>query len=320
VKRRAPVLVLGVVLITVAIGTAAWKLFQATVYEPPAEPAPAGVTVVPSAPPAAAPAPVPAAEEVEVVEVTGRVEKSTPGGEWRRMAQGEKLRIDDVVRTSRSGRAELAIGAAARLTVAEATELDVREVTAAVHRFKLTKGRIAARYQKDGARVLRIEGADGNTAAVAESASFSVLASGASLAVATETGTVQLRSAGGEVKVEAGRQAVATAGQAPSAPVAIPVELLLKVADASRVGSGDLCAAVEGRAAPGTEVLVDGEAVRVEIDGRFSTRVPRRGRKSVVVLTRAVDGRTAEEKVPCRPAPQERLIDFNVRWKNDSEL
>jgi hypothetical protein len=310
VRPRAPLVVLGALAITGAVAGGAWKVFEATLYDTPAPRE--------SAPPAAGT--VRAREEVVVVQVTGDVERTSPGGAWHQLLLGDRLHADDAVRTSRTGHAELAVGSAARLTLAEGTQLHVREVTAAVHRFKLTRGRIAARYQKDGARVLRVEGAEGDTVAEAEGADFSVLASGTSLAVATETGTVQLRSGGGQVDVASGRRAVATAGQPPSAPTPIPLELLLRVADASRVRSPELCAAVEGRTEPGSEVLVDGEPVQVAPDGRFAKRVLRQGRKvAAIVLTRAVDGRTSEHRLPCRTFASHRITDLNVRWKNEQE-
>ena len=196
-----------------------------------------------------------------MVAVTGDVVRLSPNGGTSALSVGQRLRADDSVRTGRDGRTDLQVGARSRLTVAEASQLTVREITEKVHRFKLTRGRIAVDYQADGARLLRIESADGAAVAETQGARFGVLSTGTAVAIATATGAVNLTSQQKTVEVGAGTQAVAVAGKPPSSAEPIPAKLLLKVADAAPAQDHQgekLCAEVEGTAPSGSEVLVDG--------------------------------------------------------------
>ncbi|HEY7725036.1 MAG TPA: FecR domain-containing protein [Anaeromyxobacteraceae bacterium] len=317
-KRRGDAslarLILAALAVAALVSGAAWLVFQRTLGRE--GPAAASVPAPPPAAPPAPPAP-PVERTARVVAVTGTVESGRGEGPWTPLRGGESLGQDESVRAGPGSGADIAVGDRARLTVAERTQLSVEELTEAVHRFRLKRGRVAADYRPDGARVLRIESGAGDAFAEAASARFSALSSGDTLAVATETGAVNLRAAGAAVQVGAGEVALARPGEAPSAPAAVPAAVLLKVVDAGRVASASLCAAVEGRVQPGSEVSVDGEPVEVGADGSFAARLRRRpGLEQVRVAARDPLGRTAERKVSCRKERWERIDDFAVRWKN----
>jgi hypothetical protein len=149
--------------------------------------------------------------------------------------------------------------------------------------------------------------------AEAASARFSVLATGVSFAVATETGVVNLRSRGATVAVPGGEQAVARAGEPPGAAAPIPAEVLLKIAAASRLDARGRCAAVEGRTSPGAEVFADGVAVQTDRDGAFRaefTALATRRRRLLLVV-REAGGRTRSREVPCRVDS----ADISVEWR-----
>src|SRR5438105_5963624 len=174
---------------------AAVLLFRRGVYEPPA--APQLVSV-----------PVPSAialQQAVVLSVTGPVQKAYRSGEWSRLTPGDRLGADESIRTGKGGRTDLRIGDKSNLAVTESTQVTIRELTRAVHRFRLERGRLAVDYKPDGERVLKIE----NETAVAEThgARFSVLSTGATVAVATELGSVNFRAAGKEVIVGEGQTA-----------------------------------------------------------------------------------------------------------------
>jgi hypothetical protein len=297
--------------IVAAVVALAWLVFQRAVYEPPRRPAPLAV----AAPERAAQlAPEPPAPPVAVVTVVGSVERSGPDGRWTAVAAGDRLELDASLRTGAAAHADLAVGAGSRVVVAERSQLAVREVTATVHRLRLSRGRVAVDHAADGARVLRIEDASGRRVVESRAGRFSVLASGATLTVATEAGSATLAAAGAVVDVPAGQHAVAAAGP-PSAAARIPVALLLKVADAARRAGDDLCASVDGRASPGAEVTVDGRPAPVDAEGRFSVVVRRRrGLTAVRAETRDASGRTATREVPCREE-EENVDGLSVRWK-----
>ncbi len=295
------------------LGGASW-VFRRAVYQAPLAPQ-AGLQPPLALPPAPADAPV---EEAVVVTAQGPVQRAVAGGDWLRVVPGDRLRADDALRTGKGGSAGLRVGEKSQLSVAEGSQLTVRELTRAVHRFKLDRGRIGVDYQADGKRVLRIENETSGGAAETTAARFSVLSSGATVAVATETGTVDLTGASKRVQVTAGSQAVVALGQAPSAPEQIPVKLLLKVAGAAGLPGSSLCARVEGVVQPGAELLIDGVAAPVDRAGRFSVPVPRqpKDKAQVLVAMRDALGREQRRTVPCvGETPESAIKDFALRWR-----
>ena len=220
-RRRSMALrAAGLLLLTILFVGGAWWLFLRHVYEPPGA---FTETLAPGPPPA----PVaestvrqvsPEPKGAAVVAVQGRVERSAVPGTWMPVREGDVLRPDESLRTGRASRADLAVDERARLTVAETTYLTVREVTRAVHRFQLVRGRLSADYDSEGERVLHIEGESGEAAVETHAARFSIVSEGVTLAVATETGRVNLGTPSGVVEVTAGEQATARPGLPPDAP------------------------------------------------------------------------------------------------------
>jgi FecR protein len=266
-------------------------------------------------PAAAAPfAPHATKEEAVVESIVGSVQRSS-GGRWVNVAGGDRLHAEDELRTAKGAHTDLRIDDKSRLTIQEASQVTIRELTERVHRFKLTRGRVAVDYKPDGKRVLRIESDRGEAVAETAEARFSVLSTGTSLAIATESGAVELQSENRTVLVAAGQQAIAEAGAAPTQPAAIPTEVLLKIANAAASGTS-LCADVEGTAEPGAEVLVNGEPAEVDRQGRFSVRVPRtRAHKFVRVAMRMASGLERSEQVPCTPE----IHAMSIRWKRSRQ-
>ncbi len=307
-RGRSRTILEATVLLLVVTG-GAWVLFRGTVYRAPG-------------PPPAAPHAEPRVDEAIVVAVVGDVVRLSPSGGTSSLAVGQRLRADDSVRTGHGGRTDLQLGARNRLTVAERTQLTIREVTDKLHRFKLTRGRIAVDYQADGARLLRIESADGSAVAETQGARFAVLSTGTAVAIATQTGAVNLTAQEKTVEVRAGSQSIALAGRSPSAAEAIPARLLLKLASAPAAQEREgLCAEVEGTAPPGAEVLVDGAPAAVADDGRFRVRVPAAPEKTTALLAiRDASGRETTRTVPCGTGGSvARIKDFAIRWRKKGQ-
>ncbi|MBI5549176.1 MAG: FecR domain-containing protein [Deltaproteobacteria bacterium] len=244
--------------------------------------------------------------------VEGHVERSS-GEHWVNLTEGELLGASQSVRTAPGARVELEIGGAdSRLTIPERSEVGVGEVSRAVHRLKLRRGRIQVAYQPSGERVLRIEGEKGGVAQT-RGARFMMVSTGVAVAVATETGVVDLSAQGASVEVAAGQQAVATQGQRPSQAEPIPKEALLKVARAA--ADAESCAIVRGSARPGAEVTADGVAAQVDAQGRFEVRVPRRpGVSQVVVQAREVSGTSVLKQVACTERAPSVRSEVKVDW------
>ncbi len=283
------------------------------IREPAPVPAPVGPDA--SAEVAASRPKPPAPLEAVVAAVDGKVERLREGG-WSSLRVGDTVRTLDAIRTGPKSRTDLEIDSSSRLSVAEETQLDVAALTGEVHRFNLKKGRIAAAYQPSATRLLRIEGGRGE---VAESSGgrFSVLAGEKEFAVATETGTVNLRAAGIAVAVAENQMSKAVAGAAPAAPAPLPAELLLKVALAARRPPGSC--AVEGKADPGAVVRVAGEAVEVGPDGRFSASLRGHPAGRIKVISSDALGRIREKEILCEamPAagPPPSVDEVNIDWR-----
>jgi hypothetical protein len=290
--------VVGLALVALITGLG-WVVQEHFVAPAPAGHAPGAAASAPAK--AAAPvAPEDEAVMVVVMDVEGSVERGH-GEAWTPLQVGDTLGHADSIRANAGARAELRVGAEdSQLTLLEGTEVKVEEVTRAVHAFQLKRGRVKVNYLPSEGRVLHLETEDG---AVAEThgARFTLLRSGLTVAVATETGSVNLQSAGASVRVGAGEQSVAVAGGPPSAPVPIPKAVLLQVA--RRAGGEALCATLLGQVRPGTEVWVDGAPADVNREGHFQVQVSRRkGREGVRVEAREPGGSVKEQLVACLPA------------------
>src|SRR5438132_9450344 len=252
---------------------AAFLLFRHTVYQLPAPPADQPQGTAQQA--LAAPAP----QEAVVLSVAGSVERARGSGPWSRLVPGEHLKADESIRTGKTGRTDLRIGDKSTLAVTESTQVTIRELTRAVHRFRLERGRLAVDYKPDGERVLKIESESSGAVAETRGARFSVLSTGSTIAVATETGSVNLRAAEREVEIREGQTALVRRGDAPGTPeriAPVPIPLLLKVAAAIPSENEQLCARVTGTSQAGAEVVVDGVPADVDREGRFSVTVPRK--------------------------------------------
>src|SRR5438105_15569015 len=303
-RRGSSRLLLEAAAVLCVVLAGAWWIFSRSVYS--------GATELRAA--VNVPSPT-RAEEAIVEAVTGSVQRNNAHGPWVEVIAGEHLRADDSLRTGKGARTDLRIGDRSRLTMAESSQLTIREITQRVHRFQLERGRVKADYKPDNQRVLRIESAGG----VAEShgARFSMLSTGTAVAIATDDGAVTLRSNDKAIEVAAGKQAVVVEGQAPAAAEPIPATVLLKVANAA-VATDGVCATIDGVAPPGTEVTVDGVAAEVAVDGRFRVPVAHAADgREVLVALRDASGHEETRRVRCVDPPP-RIRDFAIHWRKQT--
>jgi len=301
-RNRLPAQIAGLI---VAVLLLALLVFRFGVYEPPRPPAPPPVKA------AAQEAPL----QAKVLTVEGEVERGRAGGDWSALQAGQTVHTDDLLRTGAHGHTDLSIGQKSRVSIGESSEVSIRELTDMVHRFRLTRGRMAADYDPEGERVLRVEDGAGDAVVEARAARFSLLSTGTGIAVATSRGSVELSARRSTVQVAAGEQSFAPRGTAPLPPTPIPTALLLKVANALAGASSTVCAEVDGTAAPSAEVTVDGQPLEVGADGHFHQSVPRaRGKRTVLVAIRDPSGREKTHTLPCSPAPAA-IDDMAIRWK-----
>jgi hypothetical protein len=303
-RNRLPAQIAG--LIAAVLLLALW-LFRSTVYEaPPRPPEPAA---------AAAPSPRSGLMQARVVSVRGEVERGRAGGEWSAVQPGQTVQPDELLRTGAHGATDLTIGERSRVSIGESTELSIRELTDSVHRFRLTRGRMVADYDRDGQRLLRVEDGQGEAVAETRAARFSVLSTGTGIAVATSAGAVDLSARHRTVHVSEGQQSFVAPGAPPARPSPVPTAVLLKVANALAGESASVCAEIDGNASPGSEVTVDDVPVPLGAEGRFNRQVLRMpGKRAVRVLIRDAAGHQKARTVPCSPTPAE-IDDMAIRWK-----
>ena len=199
--------------------------------------------------------------------------------------------------------------------LAQEAEIKVHELSSSVQRLGLVRGRASVDYDEGGERVLRIENENGNAVAEVRAGKFSIMNTGGTVAVATETGSVDLSASGRKVEVAAGMQSV-VAGGAPSRPLTIPVDVLLRVADPGCITQREPFYTVRGRTTPGSNVRVNDVGGAVQLDGRFVVRVPLRpGKNRIVVVTEDVTGREKRRVFPCvTHDPRANIEGIDINW------
>jgi hypothetical protein len=255
-------------------------------------------------------------EVVEVLEVQGAASKLAEEGSWVRIEPGEVLAVDEAVKTEPESQVTLKVGDQSTVELAENAEVRVREVSDSVQRLGLVKGRVSADYQEDGSRVLRIENEDGSAVAEVRKGAFSIANTGATVAVATETGSVDLSAGGERVTVAAGEQSVVARGDAPSRPKAIPVDVLLKVVDPGCRVQRERTIVIVGRTSPGSSVRINEVEAKVDVDGSFRARIPLIiGKNRIVVVTEDVLGRNKRRLFPCVTVdPGAPIKKIDIKW------
>jgi hypothetical protein len=259
----------------------------------------------------AAPAVVPR-RDVLILAADPGVQRSARDGGWALARAGDVLAVADSIRTGDAGTAEIDLGGSSRVTVAERTEMTVRELTAAVHRVGLLRGRIGVDVQPDGTRVVRVEDGSGSILVSAAGGRFGVVAAPNALGVVAEAGQATIESGGAAVAVPAGHQSAAWVGQPPAAPAPIPRDLLMRVVRAVDARRASICTIVEVGLA--TEVLVDGAPVEVPPDGRVAVRVPQRARRrGAELVVRSATGAVQRRRVRCWEDEAD-VSDLEVRW------
>lgn len=269
-------------------------------------------------PPAVDVSPAPASQSaptVRVDDVFGVVERSGVRGEWTPVSSRTELGVDESLRTAEGASARLLVGDHASIEVAARSEVAVREITRSVQRFKLARGRVSARYQSDGTRVLRVEGSDGQVVET-RGGTLGIVETGEALAVAAMSGNATLTASGHTVHVVAGSQAMAGRRREPEPPEAIPVAVLLRVLDAEPPRPGDRSALVRGTAGVGTRVTVNGQVADMDARGDFRVRIPvHEGENRVVAWVEDALGRSVRRVLP--PIVIERsgqVDDVHIQW------
>jgi len=207
---------------------------------------------------------------------------------------GDSLHDADAVVTGAGARVEIAGGPYA-LALEEAGRLEVHAATPALARVRLASGLVSARV---GGGALEIAAAPGSSVR-SEGGALSVACDGEALAAGVREGRAELRAEGGSVALSAGQQSVARQGRPPSRPSAIPASMALHVKwpRVWKTNHGRLV--LQGATAPGAVLVIAGERVPLEPDGRFTHVVAlREGEQQLRAHARAVGGLEATAEGP----------------------
>jgi hypothetical protein len=240
--------------------------------------------------------PAPAREElkgaqVEVRRATGEAWLTRAGSPRIRLVVGAVLQAADVIETSDGSAIELGAGDSYQVFLDGAARFGVKEIAAELSRFRLDEGLAEAKVRSDAGRVVVIESSD-DASVRTGGGRVAVAAGGGRVAVGVTEGEAQLGSGGQIVAVRSGQYSIAERGKAPSAAVALPRSLLLKVDWPSERETNRRRITVRGHASPGALVSVGGERVKVGRDGVFTHILfLREGQQTIEAVARDVAGR-----------------------------
>lgn len=250
--------------------------------------------------------------------VQGFVEMRTGANEpWKKLSVNDQLDDDDAVRTGRNGEAHIRLSDGIVVRLSPRSEFTIRELAAGASRVRLEAGHVSAAVDGATGEVLRVEAKGSDAVAETRGGEFGMVTDGAGqVAVATTTGSVNLTARGSTVEVGAGKTSSVTKGGGPSAPVALPASLLLKVADPVRKTTNARSTVIEGTTSPGALVVAQDTTVVADKSGKF--RVPVRlsdGANAIGVAVVDAMGRRKEVALPeivlDRKKPE---IDAQMTW------
>jgi hypothetical protein len=285
-QKRGRLSAMLLALVLLALIPAGYFLFLREPAPPPPAPVPA-----PAPPPPAAGPP-----ELRLSKLDGEVfvrKKGADGG-WLTATVGQKLEVDDEIRTTPSSAVEFGTAGAYTFRVEPGTVLDVEQIEAKVSQFLLEQGMVNANVATGGH--VKVRGGNSDAVASSKGGIFSMTNSGqGTVAVGSTEGEVEFSAAGKAVIVRKGQSSIAQGLGAPSAPRAIPPTLFLKVVwpDAGETNKRKLT--IAGKTMPGAHVVVGSSVIPVDKDGRFRGVVTlREGHNSLDLTSRDVGGHTAE--------------------------
>ncbi|MFT3916366.1 MAG: hypothetical protein QM704_20510 [Anaeromyxobacteraceae bacterium] len=252
----------------------------------------------PGAPPPPRPAaarPPPEDVRIRVTEVQGAVEIER-GGVRRPARLGDELVASDALVTAPGASVKI-VSPTYEFKVEEIGRFGVEQATSESSRFRLDRGLVSARVDEDPSRAVEIASAR-SAVARTTGGELQVSSSGHVVAVAVRRGAARFTSGGQSVEVAAGQRTAASAEGTPSAPTAIPADVLLEVAWPEERITNRRKIPVSGRTVPGGVVVIGGATMEVQPDGRFKGTVElKEGEQRLVARARAA-GVYAEARGP----------------------
>ena len=258
-------------------------------------------------------------KRVTVVQIEGQVEHRLPDQPWQAVSKGDRLTLNETIRTGKRAKATLQVDENSLLEVTARAELGVQELSDTVHRFKLVRGRVQAEYAEDGERVLRIEAPDVGAVAEARAGKFSVLHTDRVVSVASVEGQVKLTARAETVTILAGQKTAVVKGAKPAPPKPISKKILLRIAAPSKRVQRAEHVFIQGRTDPGAQVTINHTEVRVDEKGHFRVRVPlQEGANRLIAVSQDVSGeRTTRDLGEIVVDPTAPVEQMQIKWDTD---
>lgn len=255
---------------------------------------------------------------LRLVEASGTVLRTGPGGQVQPLGVGDELVARDGVQVGEGSTAVLGLGDETRLELHSASSMRVVDVDASGVRVELESGRVSARVRPGGGQVgvssrgRAVYGSDADfTVAVEDDGLFVTQAERGSLRTEGMEGLPETVSAGMLLSALPGRDAVL--GAVPEA-----LKLVVSWPDPLRVRLPQLV--LEGQTGPYVQVSVgDGEQwTRIRSGSEGSFRVPLEldlGANGVVVQVRdALGNQREDERVIERERTAPSILGSEVQW------
>lgn len=257
---------------------------------------------LPVAPLGAAPSGAPAGGGTPVKMVlqkaSGKVLRLSLAGEWVPLGAGEFLVDGEQLKTEADSTALLATERGGpRMEVADLTQVALRQLTTASHRFRLMSGFVSLKYQ--GPRPeFSVESRSGQTV-LAGTGDATFLADGGRIDAACHAGSLAAQAKGKSVAIAAGHGAAARDGEVPERADKSPARVDLTVDDPGAAAAGARTATITGSASPHARVVVGGVVAFADAKGRFSAKTPlKEGDNRFTAVARDAAGNEKKLAVP----------------------
>ncbi len=244
--------------------------------------------------------PRPAVKQVSIVSVEGEVQRQSGDSRWVPVKKGDKLQMDETIKSYKNGRAVMDIGTTAVVEITPNSEFTVKDISKSVSRVQLGEGHMSAVVSGEGDSKLKVEVRGSDAAAVAKTGKFSMLSDGKGhVSLATQKGRVRLSAKNKSVEVVAGMQATVKPDLPPLAPEPIPQSLFLRVARPQSLILRKKDTVIRGTTEPGAVISINSISVPVDEKGNFREKIPlNEGKNLITVVARDVVGRTKETALP----------------------
>jgi hypothetical protein len=266
-------------------------------------------------------------QSVLVKSVTGSAVKSGANPvEWIPVEPGNKLLVDQKIRTQTNGSVKLEIDENSKIEITGQSEMSVEQISDDIQQFHLTRGQMSVDFSPKDKRRLRITAAKNRAVASTQHGVFVIQNAKGEVSVAATQGEVALTAENETVVVKPNTVSRVSPGKAPAAPTPIPLRVMLRVANPKKHARPKTTTTITGKTEIGALVNVNNTPAEVDASGRFKAEVPLQlGKNHFEVVARTPWGEARRELEPLTitnspPSGPAKVDSVKVRWgRTDAE-